>query len=107
MVELLTAGLTGCHFGYQASPFFDAEGEAPHVAHLMLIIDPQFFGPGYAEHIETLFNSMLAQQGVRLPGERRYAARNNHHTHITLPQSLIVELEGFGRGRWVVGRVEC
>ncbi|VVM67068.1 (2R)-3-sulfolactate dehydrogenase (NADP(+)) [Pseudomonas fluorescens] len=97
MVELLTAGLTGCHFGYQASSFFDAEGDAPNVAHLMLIIDPPFFGPGYPGHVEALFKAMLAQEGVRLPSERRYAARSNHHTHITLPQSLIVRLEEFGR----------
>jgi len=97
MVELLTAGLTGCHFGYQASSFFDAKGEAPNVAHLMLIIAPDFFGPGYSGHVEALFKAMLAQEGVRLPGERRHAARHNHHTHITLPKNLIAELEGFGQ----------
>lgn len=63
----------------------------------MLIMDPDLFGPGYPEHVEALFNAMLAQEGVRLPGERCHAARNNHHTHITLPKPLVAELEGFGR----------
>ncbi|WP_277985020.1 Ldh family oxidoreductase [Salinicola tamaricis] len=46
MVELLTAGLTGSHFGFQASSFFEPEGEAPSVGHLMAF-DPARFSDGY------------------------------------------------------------
>ncbi|WP_028241679.1 Ldh family oxidoreductase [Stutzerimonas azotifigens] len=95
MVELLTAGLAGAHFGFQASSFFEAEGEAPNVAHLILLIDPSHAGVGYAAHAEQLFRAMLAQPGVRLPGERRYAAREAHREAIELPEALIEELQAY------------
>ncbi|WP_312934603.1 Ldh family oxidoreductase [Stutzerimonas nitrititolerans] len=95
MIELLTAGLTGSHFGFQASSFFDAQGEAPNVAHLMILIDAEFFGPGYVRHAEQLFQAMLAQDGVRLPGQRRYAARARHRSEITVPAALINELKDY------------
>src|SRR5690606_33951926 len=40
MVELLSAGLVGAHFGYEASSFFSAEGPAPGVGQMILAIDP-------------------------------------------------------------------
>lgn len=95
MIELLTAGLTGSHFGFEASSFFDAQGEAPDVAHLMILIDPGFFGSGYVEQAERLFQAMLAQDGVRLPGQRRYAARASHRSEISLPTALVRELESY------------
>ncbi|MBH3390384.1 Ldh family oxidoreductase [Pseudomonas putida] len=93
MVELLTAGLTGSHFGFQASSFFDAEGDAPGVAHLLLLIDPQRFGTGYLSHVEALFTAMLAQPGVRLPGQRRIGERQVRSDFIELPQVLLDRLE--------------
>jgi (2R)-3-sulfolactate dehydrogenase (NADP+) len=93
MVELLTAGLTGSHFGFQASSFFDAEGDAPGVAHLLLLIDPARFASGYLTHVETLFMAMLDQPGVRLPGQRRIIERQEHSEFIYLPQALIEELK--------------
>lgn len=94
MVELLTAGLTGSHFGFQASSFFDAEGEAPGVGHLILLFDPQRFGQGYLQHVEALFLAMLEQPGVRLPGQRRVVERQERSHFISLPQGLIEELRG-------------
>lgn len=95
MIELLTAGLTGSHFGFEASSFFDAQGEAPDVAHLVILIAPEFFGPGYAAHAERLFQAMLAQDGVRLPGQRRYAARATHRSEISVPAALVEELQRY------------
>ena len=93
MVELLTAGLTGSHFGFQASSFFDAKGDAPAVAHLLLLIDPERFGSSYLHHVERLFMAMLEQPGVRLPGQRRFAERQARNEFIHIPQALIEELQ--------------
>ncbi|MFJ3486018.1 Ldh family oxidoreductase [Pseudomonas sp. NPDC090202] len=93
MVELLTAGLAGSHFGFQATSFFDAEGEAPGVGHLLLLFDPERFGRGYLQHVEALFLAMLAQPGVRLPGQRRAMERLERSELISLPQALITDLQ--------------
>lgn len=93
MVELLTAGLSGSHFGFQASSFFEATGEAPSIGQLILLIDPARFSPGFVEHAETLFAAMLDQPGVRLPGERRYRQRREAEGRLILPASLVTALE--------------
>lgn len=92
MVELLTAGLTGSHYGYQASSFFNTEGGPPHIAQLLLLLNPAFFSPGYLQHAETLFTAMLQQSGVRLPGERRQALTQQNSTTLTLPATLVEQL---------------
>src|SRR6185312_11085392 len=53
MVEILAAGLTGSHFGFEASSFFEADGPAPRVGQLFLALDPRTFaGPGFADRLE-------------------------------------------------------
>lgn len=93
MVELLTAGLAGSHFGFQASSFFDADGEPPGIGQLILLFDPGRFSAGFMEHAEALFSAMQDQPGVRLPGDRRYALRRETGDRLTLPGPLIAELE--------------
>ena len=43
MVEVLAVALTGAHFGFEASSFFDAEGPPPGVGQLLVAIDPGAF----------------------------------------------------------------
>ncbi|MBZ9556740.1 MULTISPECIES: Ldh family oxidoreductase [unclassified Modicisalibacter] len=99
MVELLTAGLTGSHFGFQASSFFEADGEAPSVGHLILAFDPARFSDGYLAHIEALFQAMLDQPGVRLPGARRYALRAERGESIELSEAVVAELRAYAASR--------
>jgi (2R)-3-sulfolactate dehydrogenase (NADP+) len=76
MVEILAAGLAGSQFGFEASSFFDAAGPPPRTGQLFLALDPvALAGPGFPARIETLCRAMLADPAVRLPGERRRAAR--------------------------------
>ncbi|MEX0730779.1 MAG: Ldh family oxidoreductase [Aquisalimonadaceae bacterium] len=77
MVEILTAGLTGSNFAFEASSFFDAEGKPPRVAQLFLLLNPEFFGgtSGFSSRMTALLEAIARQQGTRLPGERRLAAR--------------------------------
>jgi (2R)-3-sulfolactate dehydrogenase (NADP+) len=94
MVEILAAGLTGSQFGFEASSFFDAEGPPPRTGQLFLALDPAALaGPSFADRIETLCAAMLADPAVRLPGERRLAARSRlARDGIPVPPKLLAEL---------------
>ena len=94
MVEILAAGLTGSHFGFEASSFFDAEGPPPRTGQLFLALDPiTLAGPSFGERIETLCTAMLADPTVRLPGERRLRARTRFaRDGIPVAAKLIDEL---------------
>ncbi len=76
MVEVLSAGLTGANFAFEASSFFHADGPPPGVGHVLLAIDPGGFGRAdFASRLETLLLAMTEQDGVRLPGRKRFQAR--------------------------------
>jgi (2R)-3-sulfolactate dehydrogenase (NADP+) len=98
MVEVITAGLAGSHFGFQASSFFEAEGEPPSIAQLILLFDPARFYAGFLEHVEALFAAMQAQPGVRLPGERRFRLRRENHGQLSVSSAVIKALEVHAEG---------
>ena len=80
MIEVLAAALTGAGFGYQASSFFEAEGDAPDVGQLMLMIDPDVmsnsFGvEGFGERLSGLA-ATIVNDGGRLPGQGRMKRRD-------------------------------
>ncbi len=94
MVEVLSAALTASHFGFEASSFFDAEGEPPHIGQLLLAIHP---GPlsenGFGPRLETLIATILEQPGTRIPGTRRLGLRNRaRQSGIKLSQSVYEKL---------------
>ena len=73
VVELLVTSLTGAHFGAEADTFFKAEGNQPRLGQVFIVIDPGALGGQgvYSERVEALVSAMLADEGVRLPGQRR------------------------------------
>lgn len=75
MVELLTAGLCGGNFGFQASSLFEAQGEPPNLSQWLFVINPDAFAPGFLARIEVLLEAMQAQPGVRIPGQKRLQSR--------------------------------
>jgi (2R)-3-sulfolactate dehydrogenase (NADP+) len=78
MVEILAAALTASQFGFEASSFFDGEGDPPHVGQFMIAIDPKSFSANqFAERLDDLLGAILAQPGTRLPGERRFDLRKS------------------------------
>ena len=95
LVELMAAALTRSHFGFEASSFFEAEGAPPQVGQLFLLLDPASFGgAAVLARVEALCAAMLAEEGVRLPGDRRLAARAKHlRDGIALPRALYEELQ--------------
>jgi (2R)-3-sulfolactate dehydrogenase (NADP+) len=94
MVEILAAALSASHFGYEASSFFTGEGEPPQVGQFLIAIDPDPLSRGrFNERLEDLFTAILAQPGTRLPGERRYALRQEAaQKGVSLPQALYDQL---------------
>jgi (2R)-3-sulfolactate dehydrogenase (NADP+) len=96
MVELLTAALTASHAAFEASSFFDDRGGPPRIGQSFLAIAPGTLG-GRAEDVAARVASitarMLAEPGVRLPGDRRLALRARHAASgIPYPSTLLAEL---------------
>lgn len=95
MVEILTAGLTGSNYAFQASSFFDAEGPPPGIGQLFLLLNPAAFSAGFGDHLEVLMTHMLEQEGVRLPGARRLEIRARAKAEgVGIPLALYEELVG-------------
>jgi len=96
MVEMLAAGLTGSNFGFEASSFLNAEGDAPSVGQLIIAIDPSFFsGESFGERTETLVGAVLEQPGTRLPGDKRIEKRKVREKSetITISKDLYEKIE--------------
>jgi len=80
MVELLAGALIGELFSTESSARDTAKTGAPFGGEYLIAIDPSRHAPGRAagshlERAEELFATVLAQDGTRLPSDRRYAAR--------------------------------
>ena len=73
MVELLCAALTGARFGLENDSFFEP-GRPASIGHALLAINPGALAGSdvYFERVETLITAMLADEDVRLPGDRRH-----------------------------------
>jgi (2R)-3-sulfolactate dehydrogenase (NADP+) len=76
MVEVLSAGLAGANFSYQASSLLDEHGPPPELGHSIIAIDPDAaHGGGTAERMAGFAEEMAKQDGVRLPGRRGRSLR--------------------------------
>jgi (2R)-3-sulfolactate dehydrogenase (NADP+) len=98
-VEVLAAAITGAHFGFEASSFFETEGDPPRVGQLLLGLDPgPLSGGSYAERLEVLLEAVTDQPGTRLPGSRRLGNRERAALEgIDLPEELIDWMEQAAR----------
>lgn len=72
VVEVLCCVLTGAAFSFEADSYFEP-GNAPRIGQLFLAIDPAALAgrDAYFDRLEVLVAALLADDGVRLPGERR------------------------------------
>ena len=76
MVELLAAALTGSNFGYEASSFFDAEGDSPGIGHTIIVFDPVMTSGGrFPERMGNVIAAIEGTDGARLPGTTRLEYR--------------------------------
>ena len=99
MIELLAGALIGEVFSFEASALDNNDGGPPVGGELIIALDPaRCVGHGDRQeqlaHAERLFAHILAQEGTRLPSDRRYAARQQTPTQgITIPRMLYEELQ--------------
>jgi (2R)-3-sulfolactate dehydrogenase (NADP+) len=95
VVELMVTALTGAALGFEATSFFVDEGNRPRIGQAFIVIDPDALAGMdlYFERVETLVAAMLADEGVRLPGQRREAlARNAAKQGIDVSPALLAQL---------------
>lgn len=93
MVEILSATLTGANHAYEASSFFEPTGSAPGIGQTFILLDPKPLNPDFSARLEALCGHLLGQEGVRLPGERRFALRErNRISGVNLPEALYNDL---------------
>ena len=95
MIELLAVALTGAAFGFEMDSFFSATGNTARLGQGFLAIDPGALAGSeiYGDRVEALVAAMLADDGVRLPGYRRFENREKaQRDGIDLPDAIIVEL---------------
>ena len=94
--ELICAALTGAAIGTEADSFFSAQGNKPRIGHAFLAIDPGALAGNerYFERVETVIAAMLADEGVRLPGARRFASgRKLQAEGIEIADELLAKIE--------------
>jgi delta1-piperideine-2-carboxylate reductase len=76
MVELLSAGMTGDNFSYEAGENDNNDGGPPKGGELVIAINPELVaGVGWADHSEGFFQKLEGLEGIRVPGERRHKNR--------------------------------
>ncbi|MGN6702316.1 MAG: Ldh family oxidoreductase [Burkholderiaceae bacterium] len=101
MVELLACALTGAAFGYEADSFFVDAGNQPRLGQLFLAIDPGALAGSdvYFSRVAALVETMLQDEAVRLPGDRRRAkADTARSAGISIPEPLYQQIEKLAGG---------
>ncbi len=95
MVEVLCGALAGGQYGWEASSFLDDKGAAPAVGQMLIVFDPAAFSAAqYPARIGALLAAVAAEPDVRLPGERRLAARERARRHgLEIPEGLLRQIE--------------
>jgi len=94
--ELVCAALTGAAIGPEADSFFSEQGNKPRIGQAFLAIDPgALAGVGkYFERVETVVRTMLADEGVRLPGAKRFASQRKLASEgIEVADDLLAKIE--------------
>lgn len=97
IVELFAAVLARATLSIDASSFASNDGGPPRTGQLFLALDPgSFAGDGFADQLERLLAAITAQEGTRLPGDGRLAARERTARHgVEISDKLHDTLEGY------------
>ena len=94
--ELICAALTGAAIGSEADSFFSEQGNQPKIGQAFMAIDPGALAgrEKYLERVETVVRTMLADEGVRLPGAKRFGSEKRLRAEgIEIPDDLLAKIE--------------
>jgi (2R)-3-sulfolactate dehydrogenase (NADP+) len=96
MVELFAAALAGATLGIDAAPFSGTTGGPPRTGQFFIAIDPAAASGGlFDERLLRLVDAIRAQEGARVPGTRRRAARELAAAEgIAVDAVLLARIEG-------------
>jgi delta1-piperideine-2-carboxylate reductase len=103
MVELIAGPLIGEPTSRAAAALYNGDGGPPLGGELLIAISPEVFTSGLVhdshEQAESFFAQAREQPGVRLPSDRRHAARQHSETYgVGVPDALLKELDGLSPG---------
>lgn len=89
MVEILASSLTGAHASPEVGSFFTANGPPSGAGQFLLILNPPE-PQAFAARCEALLSLIEGQDGARLPGARRLAARSRAETEgLLVPRAYL------------------
>ena len=78
MIELLSAGLVGDLFSFEAKKEDNNDGGPARGGEFIMAMSPELIaGKNWYNHSEKFFKKMLSLEGVRLPGQRRHSNRKS------------------------------
>ena len=94
MVEILAGALSASCFGFESSSHYEAQGPPPRAGQFLLALDPGPFSQGrFAARLEDLLAAIEEQPGTRLPGQRRFALREQaERDGVTISRALYEQL---------------
>ena len=94
MAELFAAVLSGAELGIDAAPFGGTAGGPPKTGQFFVAIDPGVTSGGrFAPQLARLAKALDAEEGARLPGSRRLAARARAvEEGVAVSRSLLAEI---------------
>lgn len=76
LVEVLASALSGANSSMKASPFSGPVGGPPGTGQCFIAIAPDAYSDDFPDRIAALVQAIASQEGARLPGSRRIAARS-------------------------------
>ncbi len=90
MIELLSAGLVGDYFSYEAGEADNKDGGPAQGGQLIIAMSPKIIaGDNWEAHSEDFLSKLENMDGVRLPGQRRH--KNRLSTEPRLIKTELVE----------------
>ncbi|MBI4933954.1 MAG: Ldh family oxidoreductase [Actinobacteria bacterium] len=97
LVDVMSGGVAGSNFSHEAGAFGGTADGPPDVGQVVLAIDSSAtMGPSYVDRLEHEFAALVAEPGVRLPGDRRLASRaETAHQGVDVPDELLAVLEEY------------
>lgn len=97
VVEVFAAVLAQATLSIDASSFATNDGGPPRTGQMFIALDPgSFAGAGFSQQIGRLLGAIAAQDGTRLPGDGRLAARaRNAKEGVAVPEALHETLLGY------------